>query len=344
MAAQDSGLTPLAPPPPGIVPNFEHPASKKKVQIVAMSVIAVITTISVYLRMHAKTIVQRNFDVSDLTLAIGYIVTIGYSYILFDLAVIPGVGNHAYELRLNDIPERYYSLLIASGIIQAVCLLFIKLSLLILIAKMFWVRKWARITIYIGIFITTVAYVVYLILGMYYCVPRPGETAMGILVGIGTARCLNILTLGTFLSAFNAVSDVLILAIAVQIIMTLQTTLSRRIRASSIFFIGLAATIVSILNAYYRIAKNSSDPWDYTLLFTLGYYDITLAMICACLPCLPILGKSATAQRLMQSRLFSTLGRKSPQSGVTITRSFDVENSYELQADGFERLTNQPTR
>jgi hypothetical protein len=62
---------------------------------------------------------------------------------------------------------------------------------------------------------------------------------MGILVGIGTSRCLNILTLSSVLAAFNAVSDVFVLAVSVPILMRLQTSLGRRIRASALFCLGL---------------------------------------------------------------------------------------------------------
>jgi hypothetical protein len=55
---------------------------------------------------------------------------------------------------------------------------------------------------------------------------------MQILVGIGTSRCLNILTLSSVLSGFNAVSDVFVLAISVPILMRLQTSLGRRLRLS----------------------------------------------------------------------------------------------------------------
>lgn len=43
-------------------------------------------------------------------------------------------------------------------------------------------------------------------------------------------------------------------------------------------------------------------PW---LLILRRYYETSLGMICACLPTLPVLGKTATAQRILNSRLFS---------------------------------------
>jgi hypothetical protein len=97
------------------------------------------------------------------------------------------------------------------------------------------------------------------------------------------------------------------------------------------------------------------------LLILLRYYEICLGMICACLPTLPILGKSVVAQRILNSRLFSLIssatGSRSRSRGstddhesfprpdnssttrlahdethgaVTVTHEFNLENSYEL--------------
>ena len=118
-------------------------------------------------------------------------------------------------------------------------MLFVKLSLLFLMARMFWVKKWARNSIYVTIGLVILVYTIYFILSLYYCVPRHGETPMSLLAGMGTGRCLNILKLGSFQTAFNAISDIFILGIAVHIIMGLQTGRGRRIRASSVFLLGL---------------------------------------------------------------------------------------------------------
>lgn len=357
----EMAMMPLAPPPPGVEPNFEHPASKKTMQIAVMAAIAPIMTLTVFLRVYAKTVVRRDFDASDWACVAGFISIIGYSYTVFDLSVIPGVGNHQYELRMKDIIPRYYDNLIASGILLALCLYWVKLSLLLLIGHLFWIRKWARYLIIAAVTITTIVYLVYFVLSMYFCIPRPGETAMEILIGLHTARCLNILTLSSVLAGFNAISDFFILAVSIPILMGLQTSLGRRLRASTLFCLGLAATGTSIASAYYRIRNNSTDgTWDYTTLFILGYYEINLGMICACLPTLPVLGKSVVAQRILNSRIFSIitsttsasrskgstrdheslprsdnssttrLAQKDMQGTVTITREFDVENSYEL--------------
>ncbi|OAL00892.1 hypothetical protein IQ06DRAFT_293068 [Phaeosphaeriaceae sp. SRC1lsM3a] len=340
-------------------------------QIAVMAAILPFTVLAVVLRVYAKAFVRRTFDASDWSAVVGLISIAGYSYTVFDLSVIPGVGNHQYELRMKDIPERYYSNLIASGILLALCLYWVKLSLLLLIGQIFWVRKGARYLIIGATVITTIVYIVYFVLSMVFCIPRPGETAMQILVGIGTSRCLNILTLSAFLAGFNAVSDVFVLAVSVPILMGLQTSLSRRLRASALFCLGLTATVISIVSAYYRIRNQSTDgTWDYTTLFILGYYEICLGMICACLPTLPILGQSAVAQRILSSRLFSLMSSNSStrsrskgstreqetKSGnssttklaheethgsVTITREFDVENSYQLYPTehGFQKST-----
>lgn len=61
----DPGMMPLSPPPPGVEPNFDHPASKKTMQIAVMAAILPFTVLAVVLRVYAKAFVRRTFDASD---------------------------------------------------------------------------------------------------------------------------------------------------------------------------------------------------------------------------------------------------------------------------------------
>jgi hypothetical protein len=65
MAGQSLGDMTLGLPPPGVDPNFEHPASKKTMEIAVLSVIAAITTLVFLLRLYAKACVHRKTDASD---------------------------------------------------------------------------------------------------------------------------------------------------------------------------------------------------------------------------------------------------------------------------------------
>ncbi|KAI0517005.1 hypothetical protein F5B22DRAFT_605821 [Xylaria bambusicola] len=349
---------PLAPPPPGVVPDFEHPASKKPAIIACLSVILPIATLFVYLRVHVKAFVMREFDASDWFCIIGFTMVLGYTYTIYDLAVIPGAGEHDYELHLMDIPQRYYVDLIISGVFVGTTLLFIKLSLLFLVLRIFWIRRWARYTTIAGIAIHILVYAVYTILYLYLCAPRPGQTAMD---AAGSPRCLKVVSLSSFQAVWDAIEDFLILGVSIPILMGLKTTLSRRLRASSVFFVGLTVTAFSIAGAYFRLTSSPSDiNWQYPTLFIITYFEMSLALICACLPCLPLLGKSATIKRVMDSRFYSSLKSLSmsrlrtsqrsellpdtdrPNSSTTnlaegdsqkfvaTTQSFNVEHSYEL--------------
>jgi hypothetical protein len=61
----DPGMMPLGLPPDGVVPNFDHPASKKTMQIAVMAAIAPFAALAVCLRVYAKTVVRKDFDASD---------------------------------------------------------------------------------------------------------------------------------------------------------------------------------------------------------------------------------------------------------------------------------------
>ncbi|KAI1327634.1 hypothetical protein F5Y16DRAFT_399209 [Xylariaceae sp. FL0255] len=135
MANPPLASPPFASPPLGVIPDFEHAASKKPALIACLAAIGPIATLFVYLRVHAK--------------AFGFALSV---------AVILGADEHNYEPHLLDIPQQYYADLITSGVFVGTTLLFVKLSLLFLVLRIFWVRHWTRYTTIAGIVIHVLVY------------------------------------------------------------------------------------------------------------------------------------------------------------------------------------------
>ncbi|CAI6334284.1 unnamed protein product [Periconia digitata] len=356
-SSMDPELKAFGPTPLGVTPNFEHPASKKPMVIGLLVAIMPFTLLTFGLRVYGKAFVRKSFNASDWSCVAGAISLAGWTYVLLHMCAVPGMGNHQYELRLKDVPDIYFASLIAGGILFAVCQYFVKISLLLLITELFWPRKWIRYILFAATGATTLMYLIYVILSMFYCIPRSGETV----IEASTGRCLTILPLSSVLGAFNVVSDIFILGISIPILMGLNTSLQRRLRASALFCLGLIATALSIASAYFRIKNDTTDgTWDYPTIVITGYYETSLGLICACVPTLPILGQSATGQRILNSRLFSLLTSKDTtqsrskgslpgggfmrhqnnssttglaSQGIRVDTEFGIANTYELQEE-----------
>ena len=132
-ALQDPAVLqlPALDPPPGIIPNFANPENKGPTLIVVGALLLVLVIISLANRAYTKLLIVRKTSWDDLTIslsALGAIVTYiictlgtelnlisssAYAYEESVSDVKAGViGRHQYELRLGDLFNQHFVLVI----------------------------------------------------------------------------------------------------------------------------------------------------------------------------------------------------------------------------------------
>ena len=130
--------------------------------------------------------------------------------------------------------------------------------------------------------------------------------------------CMDFGTIGAFTSAFNSVSDLLILILPQPLIWRLQTTLKKKIALSAVFLIGIwwvedafftlygiahvdhSACVSSAIRLYYavEISRTKDLTYYYSLVNLYSFIELTSGISAACLPYSPIFYKSLKASDL----------------------------------------------
>lgn len=65
MNSSDQGIFPAAEPPPGVIPNFDHPQSRAIVEYVGVGICLGVTLIFVLLRVYVKLVVTHAWGWDD---------------------------------------------------------------------------------------------------------------------------------------------------------------------------------------------------------------------------------------------------------------------------------------
>ncbi|RYP12243.1 hypothetical protein DL765_007428 [Monosporascus sp. GIB2] len=228
----------------------------------------------------------------------------------------------------------------AATIFYAPMTLFVKIALLVLIARVFGsVHKKALYAIYSLLGLIVLYYVSGLIVKIRICQPVSaywrGETD----------KCLNQSAIITTDAIISVISDLAILCLPLPLTWSLQLPFKKKLRVIGILCAGGTATAFSI----YRlglIVHDGHSP-NQTIVFTkvvlTGNAEIGIGLICACLP-------SATA--LIIKRHGSHNSSDYPRSGGTLAnKGIFVNRTFHMSAesahnrkggdDGFERIQDE---
>jgi hypothetical protein len=65
LKAERDGIVGVLPPPPGVIPNFEHPESQVYRLVITIAILLPVTTLVLFLRVYTKRVIVRNFGTDD---------------------------------------------------------------------------------------------------------------------------------------------------------------------------------------------------------------------------------------------------------------------------------------
>ncbi|ORY14670.1 hypothetical protein BCR34DRAFT_612646 [Clohesyomyces aquaticus] len=348
-------LEPMVPPPPGVTANLDHPESRINLTLGLCSAILFIMLCFVVLRLYTKT-VTKQFGKEDWACLFAAIMNLGYAAVIFIPTATGGLGKHIWEIRKGAIMnERYFKSLIAANSLYYPLVFFTKLSIFLLIYRLFKTNKRAYYQVYFGMAVTGLFYSVMFILTLIWCAPAPGGDPM---LSASKPSCMTDANrLSSITAGFNIASDIYLLIIPIPVVWGLKTSMAKRVRIIFIFALGLLATALSAVTLYYRLLTlhEIDTPWIYVPVIICSIYEVNLGVICACLPTIPALMKTKSMQSFLSLRtwsLFSSRGastsgffkksndssshKRSEYSDITALKSPSVkeEPMYEMDRNG----------
>ncbi|KAI2707941.1 hypothetical protein CBS147333_4523 [Penicillium roqueforti] len=237
-------------------------------------VLLVIIIFSVSARLGTKVRLFKKLSTDDLLIIASLIVGIGQN-IAVSLAVGSGYGKHFKDVSSANM-QQVMKDLFAGSLLYLLSLMFSKLSLVVFIrsltpsAKDKWLARGVEAIVYV--------WAVVAIFGTaFQCsLPRAWDFQNG--------QCINLLTWRYFIAISNIVTDLLIVAQAMILISSVQTTLLRRLAFAGIFLPRLLVTIATVGElAFIKKGTKSNDPTFQMCEITI--FEVTiqcLSIVTAC--------------------------------------------------------------
>ncbi|KAL3478432.1 hypothetical protein BJX99DRAFT_256553 [Aspergillus californicus] len=245
----------------------------------------VLVTLSLSLRIWAKTTCRRRFMAHDYLYFAGYVVAIGYSA-QFLYGIYPNViGMHLEDAtRLYpDRLERALKIIAASTFIWAFATTLVKLSLLSLYLQLFASHQ-QRIFQVLAYAVATLSAMLALsgiLLGVLFCQPFAYNWDRTIEGG----HCSD--SPKFQLSIVNMILDFFIVLLPLPIFWRLQMGWKRKGMLSGIFSLGLCICAINLTRTILTVHQDRADPTR--TIAQIGLFsilEVNVGMICAALPTL----------------------------------------------------------
>ncbi|PLB54028.1 hypothetical protein P170DRAFT_469499 [Aspergillus steynii IBT 23096] len=279
---------------------------------------AALAVMAVALRFWSRGLMKLLFGLDDYLCVIGLVFTLG-CFALSMTMVQLGSGLHFDAVPLENVPK-YLQCLYSYQLVYATSILFIKTSILAYYKRIFSVRQF-RIAVYALGALVLAWWIAVVFISIFSCKPIHGFWDKAI-----NPRCVNTKTFYIGNAVPNIVTDVLILAMPIRMVWTLQTTRPQKVSLSFIFLLGSFVVICSCVRLYEQFKVDEPDfTWEMNGTVIWTSLEVSLGVISACLP---------TMRPLLRWALHK------PNLSVSATNASAVSESYRAYGPkrGFETL------
>ncbi|CAH0023174.1 unnamed protein product [Clonostachys rhizophaga] len=252
-----------APPPPGVIPNFENPPDAGRIATIAVFAVCYpLSTALFATRIYSKIVIIRQLVLEDV--------------------IRHGIGYHTWDVAPDEYAEMLKWVYITS-ILYEPAAYFTKVTLLLLLARVFAVNTRVSKGIHYFNVALLIAYIPLLAVKIALCQPIPGFWRQDV-----EGKCLDLREILIIDVAFAIATDTLIFTIPIPLIWQLRTPWTKKIKFVLLLGAGGAATAFTV----YRLVllNNGRDvAADFAMLDLLTMLELTIGLVCSCLPAVNIL-------------------------------------------------------
>ncbi|KAB8226401.1 hypothetical protein BDV33DRAFT_226894 [Aspergillus novoparasiticus] len=295
----DLSKIPVAPPPPGVTPNFDNPeGSKFKIYSVSLAMCSSATLV-LLLRLYTRFYLLRTYGLDDLFCVMGQICAWIFA-ILSVINIKNGYGVHVWDLHLDKITpfKKQYDL--AEEDVYALGVWFVKTAILLFYLRLNPEKRFRQMTFAIMGF---VAFYSLLSILIFTLGCNPVQAMWD--VTIKDAKCVDQFAFVYANAAFNVFSDLVTLILPIKICWSLQTSLRQRMLLMVVFGTGSFCCVVAILRIVTMMPYIHSSDFTHFKVTLANWcmIEINVGIICACLPTMrPLLARCFP-------RIFSSIDR-----------------------------------
>ncbi|KAI0121280.1 hypothetical protein BJ170DRAFT_661105 [Xylariales sp. AK1849] len=278
--------TGAVPPPPGVIPDFVHPEDAGRTATQA-GLCTCITLVTVFfmIRWYAKVSMGSRVVVEDWTCSLAWAAIIMFISSLFMMGHF-GKGYHEWEVT-EDAYAQLRKWLYIRSVIYDPASYFTKATLLLIIARVFAVKARVEKAIYFYIWVLLLCFLPLLIMKIVICTPISAYWNSS----VENAQCLNQRCVFVASQSLALIFDLSVLITLIVLAWSLEIPLSRRIKIAALFGVGGLVTGLTCFQLYRAIVfRNSTDMTaDFVALDLTTTVELTIGLICACLPSVDLL-------------------------------------------------------
>ncbi|KAI9046220.1 uncharacterized protein KD926_004058 [Aspergillus affinis] len=245
-------------------------------------------------------------------------------------------GSDLTEMTPAQI-DYYFKHLFIQEHLFAVCITFVKLSILVLYRRIFPIYSFARLT-WIPTVMSIIWYIVAAFILIFQC--HPIRAAWTMALKLTTAKCMkagNILV-GTGIA--NIVIDLIILALPVYMVRKSGLRTAKKASITGIFLLGGFVCVASAIRSYHCWKTDHGFTDSTTMSLNWATIELAMALICASLPTYPPLFAKVRRKLGRSSERRST---PSSGGGSILTGGSEITGSKHLSSTyDYDKLIYQP--
>ncbi|CAI6097183.1 unnamed protein product [Clonostachys chloroleuca] len=277
------------PPPLGLIPDLERPYGSRQQFALGIAITCIgLASLFFFTRLYVRLRITRAMLAEDGVHNAHQIIAIHdnlESMLIFLPVVHYGMGLHAWDVSPKSLSHHLQWLYIASTI-YCPAAFFTKVSLLLLIARVFTVRRGISTAIYIFIGTLFIAYIIIEVLKIIICIPIQAFWNRSV-----NGKCFNQPILFVADTSIAILTDIVVLLAPIPLTWSMRLPFKKKIKIISIMGIGGIAVGITIwrvvLVVEYLHATDAT--WWIALLISTAVMELSIGLICSCIPAINIL-------------------------------------------------------
>ncbi|KAH7176032.1 hypothetical protein EDB81DRAFT_771772 [Dactylonectria macrodidyma] len=269
-----------SPPPPGVTPDFENPPNKAYAIIIPNIVLAIISTVSVFMRLYTAWFITHQRGMTDYLLAISWIFALIFSITLF-FTTQYGFGRHLWDIPFSVFNVNCLKIGAINGVFYGMSIMLTKLSILAFYLRFILPGK-LRAVISSVMVLTIVYSIISSFEWVYACQPLEKYWDLTITDGV----CIDWVKLSVFNAVMNSVTDAVILLLPFFILHGLVLPMPQKIGVMIVMMTGGFILIISLIKAKTTVdlLQSTDITWEIIPTAILGSFEVHIAIVCACMP------------------------------------------------------------
>ncbi|KAH8660810.1 hypothetical protein BGZ60DRAFT_530816 [Tricladium varicosporioides] len=269
-------------PPPGVIPDFEHPESRRHQVIVANAVLFPLATLVVILRIYTRAMIVRNVGSDDYAIILAWFFLVGH-VITSIIHTNFGMGIHLWNVPLTTFSPHFLKMAIFENFVYGLSFLCVKVSILLL-----YLRLSPYLQFRAAVWVVMVVTVVYSVLGsfgfLYNCQP----IAKFWDITITNGKCINITKILLTYASLNILTDIAMLLLPIALVRKLKLPMKQKLALAGLFMTGTLVCIISgiRMKVMVDLVRTTDLTWVSAEATVWSILELCVGVMCACLACL----------------------------------------------------------